>query len=199
MNAHRKHGQRVEHHKIGIFPQLDPAFPVAQARMPRRPRAQPFHDSAHAPTPLPCLCPQQAQPQAQPTYPAPRVHDIARVEALQARDTWRMIGHNKVDRAVVQCLPQAGLVFGRADWGTALEFGAAGGDRRRGEAEVVEAGFYGQREAGGFGISDERQCGGRGQVHDVCAEGGVRLLEGNDGLDGGDFKGVRTGVEEGAI
>ena len=107
-----------------------------------------------------------------------------------------MVADDAVDRAVEQRRPQRLAVGVLADWGAALELGAAVRDVLRGEREVVEARFDGEREPRALGRADERERVRRGEVHDVQPEGRVLLVEGGYQRDGVDFELLRPGGEE---
>ncbi len=190
----------VPHDEIGVEPDTQLALPVLQPGVPRsadrEPVDEPVDPDAAAP---PGLGPEQTEAEAEGADAAPGGHDVAvavRVRALEGGEAGAVVADDGVEGAVEEGGPEGVAVGVVADGRAALEVGAAGGDVRGGEDEVVEAGLDCEREAGGAGGADEGERGGGGEVDDVQAERGVGGVELGYERDGGDFEGGRARGEE---
>lgn len=112
---------------------------------------------------------EEAEAEAEGADAAPGLHDVAVVEAFERGDAGAVVADDAVDGAVGERDPERVAVGGAADGRAALELGAAGGDVRGGEREVVEARLHGEREAGRLGSANERERARGGEVHNVQA------------------------------
>ena len=121
MQTHLDLRIRIPNHDVRVKPDLQPPLPVREARVLRRPDTQPLHDAPDREPALPRLRPQEAQAEAERADPAPRAHDIARINVLQRRYTRAVVAHDTVDRTLFQGFPEFLSVVSLADGWTAFE------------------------------------------------------------------------------
>ncbi len=145
-----------------------PASPASSAGAVRHPP----HD-VDEPVPARAgLRPDDRQRDLQRGDAAPGLAEVAAVQALEVGGARRVVAHHHVDHAVGKALPQR-LPVGRLAHGrAALEPGVAVGHLLGGQRQVVRARLDGDGHAVGPGGREQRQRGGRGQVHHVHAGAG---------------------------
>lgn len=139
--AHLKGRCGIEDGKVRVEPRANRAFAVGQTCVLCGIGAGPLDDLGEGDAPLLALGPQQAEAQAEGADAAPRLDKVAPLERLEARHARGVVGDDKVQCAVLQCVPELVAVVLAADRGAALELWASDGDIYIGEAEVVEARF----------------------------------------------------------
>jgi hypothetical protein len=143
----RVHGEllvRGEHAQVRVPPDLDGTLAGQPGQFRGCPRHPPRYFGQRY-VPAARRRPHRGQAELQTGDAAPRLTEVAGVEAFQLGGARRVVAHHAVDDAVGEPLPQHVLVGGVADRRAALELRRAVLDLLRGQREVVRAGLDGDR------------------------------------------------------
>ena len=139
---------RIPHDQVGIAADGDCAL-RGEAGKPRRTFGQPYRHALDRNASLGGTGPDNRQSELQRSDAAPRAHEVAVVEVLQARRRRRMIGGDQVDFACGQRRPQTLAIVPRSNGRRTFERRGAIDDVLGGERQVMRAGLDGQRSTGG--------------------------------------------------
>ena len=174
------------------------------AALPRQPHevggplGHPARHVGEAENPLARLGPDDREPELQRADSSPREPEVTRVQRLELRGRWRVVGHDDVEGPVSQPVPEPLPVVGLPDRWAALELGRPLGHFLVREVEVVRARLRRDADALVLGGGDERQRLGGRDVQDV--DPASRVPGEVDDVGDGDVLGLpRAGREEVAV
>ena len=115
---------------------------------------EPWDDRLQVDSPALRFCPHRAESGLQPGDAAPRQPQVAVLAHLQREGRRRVVADDSINGAIQQSIPESILVLTAADRRTALELTRSVRNLLCGERQVVRAGFNGDANAVGFGLTD---------------------------------------------
>jgi len=137
--SHLEGCRGIKDGKVCIETLANRAFAVRQACVLCGIDARPLDDLGERDATAPALGPQQAEAQPQGADAAPGRHKVASVKSLQACDTGRVVGYDKAQCPVLECLPEPVAILAVANRGAAFEFRVSDGNVHIRETEILEA------------------------------------------------------------